>query len=110
MGPPRLALIPLASIAAAFAFAGCGEIDSGTLEEEIADDNDLGAVEIDSVSCPDGEESETGNTFECTIQTATDDEVTVDVVDKDGANGDVVYLPDRKARLAATAAATQQQN
>ena len=110
MGPSRLALIPLASIAAAFALAGCGEIDSGKLEDEIADDTDLGTIEIDSVSCPGGEESETGNKFECTIQTATEDEVTVDVEVTDGENGDVVYIPDRKELDEANAAAAQQQN
>ena len=91
----RLGLVVL------FAFvlvgAGCGdeEIDSGELEDNIRAglEEELASQgrseTVDSVDCPDGEESETGNTFECTAAYSDGSSSTIEAEVTDGDDGDV---------------------
>jgi hypothetical protein len=59
----------LVLIAAAFAFAACGEstIDSGKLEGDIKSDAEQEGLVLDAVDCP-SPEVEEGNRFECTVE------------------------------------------
>jgi hypothetical protein len=88
-------LVACGAVIAAIALAACGTIDADQLETEIEDgvSGDLQKfdVSVESVSCPDDIESETGATFECTITTDTDQELAVEVEVTDGDNGDVEY-------------------
>jgi hypothetical protein len=70
--------------AAALALAGCGgsTVDNGAMEEDLATQLsadagvDPGDVEV---TCPEDEEAEEGNRFECTLTAPNGDEVTVEV-------------------------------
>ena len=71
--------------------AASGKIDQGKLEDEISADASaqLGAVE--SVSCPDDIESDTGETFTCSIDYSDGTTGTADGTVTDGDAGDVNY-------------------
>jgi hypothetical protein len=100
--------LPVAGLAAlaALGLAACGSIDGDKLEEEIG--QGLSAelqqidVAIETVACPEDEESETGNKFDCTVTTEAGDELAVNVEVTDGDNGDVKYqfAPDALRELA----------
>jgi hypothetical protein len=76
-------------LAALLGLAGCGALDAGELEQRIT--TDLGPeveekfdVSVEEATCPEDEESETGNTFACTLSTdAGDLPVRIKVVDGD---------------------------
>lgn len=80
----------LALPAAALALAACSStIDSADLEsqltEKLSADAGVDPAKV-SVACPDDEESEKGNEFDCTLTAPNGDEVTVNVTitDDDG--------------------------
>lgn len=81
----RLAKLGVAAVAVvALGVAGCGTetIDADDLEGQLAEQlAPQGGVEPEdiSVDCPDDEESEQGNTFECTLTAPNGDEVPVSV-------------------------------
>jgi len=94
----RSAFLPLALallIAAAVTLSACkaevsvgGEttVDSGDLEEQLADQlaPQVGAKPSDAtVSCPDDQEAEKGARFSCTLAASNGDEFPVDVTLKD---------------------------
>lgn len=70
--------------AAALALAGCGgnTVDNGAMEEDLATqlsaDAGVDPAEVE-VTCPEDEEAEEGNRFECTLTAPNGDEVTVEV-------------------------------
>ena len=65
------------------AVAGCGStVDSEQMEEDLANQlSEQAGVEAADVSvdCPDDEEAEEGNEFDCTLTAPNGDEVTVNV-------------------------------
>jgi uncharacterized membrane protein YgcG len=101
----RLAVVPI-TLLAAVGLAACGTIDGDKLADEIesgvSSDLQQFGVSVGSVSCPDDEESETGNTFDCTVTTDTDTQLTVNVEVTDGDDGEVEYefAPDAIQELA----------
>ena len=77
------------------ALTGCGGIDTDKLEDEIAADSEAQlegtGISVDSVTCPDDIDSETGEPFECEIAWSDDTTGTVDGEVTDGDAGDVEY-------------------
>lgn len=79
----------MAAVAAAgaLALAGCGGIDSGQVEGEIAKDIEAEVgVRVASVECPDDIEKKKGLTVQCTARGENGGEAVVDVtqIDDDG--------------------------
>lgn len=86
----RTASVALVAVGAALVLAACGNtIDSEDLEGKLATELSADAgVDPDgvSVSCPDDEEADEGNEFECALTAPEGDELTVEVriTDEDG--------------------------
>ena len=91
-GIAAAAIIALASLA-----AGCGStVDSGQMEEDIADQlsKQAGVDAADvSVDCPDDQEAEEGNKFDCTLTAPNGDDVTVNVTITDGGDSFEAEVP-----------------
>ena len=75
----------------------CGGIDTDKLEEEMStdaqeqvDDSGVDAT-VESVSCPDDIESETGTEFECQLEFSDGTAAVANGEVTDGDNGDVEY-------------------
>jgi uncharacterized protein (UPF0333 family) len=94
----RIGLVLAAVIAAtSLAVAGCGNsVDSEAMEEDLAAqlsaDANVDPADV-SVSCPDDEEAEEGNQFECTLTAPNGDEVTVEVTLTDGGDSFEAQVP-----------------
>ena len=88
-----LAVAALATVA----LAACGDIDSGKVEDSIRSglekelDQQGGNITLESVDCPDGQQSETGHTFECTAEDSEGNTATIEAEVTDGDNGDVTW-------------------
>jgi hypothetical protein len=93
----KLSILGVALVA--LGVAGCGDIDAGELEDsirsgleqELQSQGGGGGVTVESVDCPDGEKSETGNTFECTAEASDGSSATIEAEVTDGDNGDVSW-------------------
>jgi Domain of unknown function (DUF4333) len=78
--------------------AGCGgdEIDTGQMEQDLVGQLSLDAG-VDpaqvSVECPEGEEAEGGNEFQCTLTAPNGDEVAVDVTITEGGDSFEAVVP-----------------
>ena len=72
---------------AALALAGCGDLDSAQIEDEIAKDIEAETGVRASVDCPDDIEQKEGLTVQCTARGENGGEAKVDVtqIDDDGA-------------------------
>ena len=86
-----------ATVAFAFVAAGCGNtVDSGQMEDDLADQlsEQAGVDPADvSVDCPDDEEAEEGNEFDCTLTAPNGDEVTVNVTITNGGDSFEAEVP-----------------
>ena len=88
----------IAIVAAGLLVAGCGgdEIDTGQMEEDLVGQLSLDAgvdpAEV-SVECPEGEEAEEGNEFQCTLTAPNGDEVAVDVTITEGGDSFEAVVP-----------------
>jgi uncharacterized protein DUF4333 len=93
----RAATLVLALVAMAAFVAGCTEtIDTGQLESDLTDQlsGQAGVNPADvSVSCPDDEEAEEGNKFNCTLTAPNGDPVTVEVTITDGGDSFEAEVP-----------------
>ncbi len=90
-------------VAALLALSGCGNtIDSADLEDQLREklSADAGVDPANvSVACPDDEESEKGNEFDCTLTAPNGDEVTVNVTITDDEGGfDAVVPPQQSTK------------
>lgn len=87
----------LALTACALLAAGCGStVDSAQMEEDLAEQlaPQAGAEPAEvSVDCPDDEEAEEGNEFECTLTAPNGDEVIVDVTITNGGDSFEAVVP-----------------
>ena len=89
MGARPLHVDPLrallaAATAGAFALSGCGGIDSGQVEAEIAKDIEAETgVRVASVECPDDIEKKEGLTVQCTARGENGGEAVIDVTQVD---------------------------
>jgi Domain of unknown function (DUF4333) len=93
MGSARnLIVVGLLAAGLALAFAGCGGIDSGKVEDEITSVSEEEIGPVDSVSCPDDIESETGTTFECEVQFSDGNTGVADAEVTDGDEGNVEFV------------------
>lgn len=96
-GRIRLGMVAVLASALALALSGCGGLDSDQLEDEITADSETSLQEagsdvtVDSVTCPDDINSETGEPFECTIDWSDDTTGTVAGEVTDGDSGEVEY-------------------
>lgn len=89
--PPRIlhavAGLTFASLALSVAACGGSTIDSGQMEEDLTEqlsaDAGVDSAEV-SVDCPEDEDAEEGNEFECTLTAPNGDEVAVTVTITDG--------------------------
>ena len=86
-----------AVLVVSLALVACGGIDTGELEDEISSDaqqqvDDSGVdATVESVSCPDDIESETGTEFECQLEFSDGTSAVANGEVTDGDNGDVEY-------------------
>ena len=83
--------------AASLAVAGCGNtVDNQAMEEDLAEqlsaDANVDPADV-SVTCPDDEEAEEGNEFECTLTAPNGDEVTVAVTLTEGGDSFDAVVP-----------------
>ena len=82
--------------------AGCGNtVDSGQMEEDLTTQlsEDAGVDPADvSVDCPDDEEAEEGNKFDCTLTAPNGDEVIVNVTITDGGDSFEAVVPEQQFR------------
>ena len=97
MNGARMPTAVIAIVAAGLLVAGCGsEIDTGQMEEDLVGQLSLDAgvdpAEV-SVECPEGEEPEEGNEFECTLTAPNGDEVAVDVTITEGGDAFEAVVP-----------------
>ena len=86
-----------AALIVVFVIAGCGStVDSGQMEEDIAsqlsEQAGVDAADV-SVDCPDDQEAEEGNKFDCTLTAPDGDEVTVNVTITDGGDSFEAVVP-----------------
>jgi hypothetical protein len=88
----NLIVVGLLAVALVVVFAGCGGIDSGKVEDEITSVSEEEIGPVDSVSCPDDIESETGTTFECDVQFSDGSTGTADAEVTDGDEGNVEFV------------------
>ena len=85
------------AVLASVALAACGGIDTGKLEDEMSTDaqeqvDDAGVdATVESVSCPDDIESETGTEFECQLEFSDGTSAVANGEVSDGDEGDVEY-------------------
>ena len=90
-------LVAATALLASVALVACGGIDTDKLEEEVSSDAqeqvDSAGLDgmVESVTCPDDIESETGTEFECDIQLSDDVSLTAQGEVTDGESGDVEY-------------------
>ena len=90
-------LAAVATVAFAALAAGCGNtVDSAQMEEDLAtqlsEQAGVDAADV-SVACPDDEEAEEGNKFDCTLTAPNGDEVTVNVTITNGGDSFEAEVP-----------------
>ena len=87
-----LALLAMAAVA-----AGCGEsVDSEQMEKDITADFAKGAgfePSEFSVDCPDGEDAEEGNEFDCTLTAPNGDDIVINVTITEGGDSFEAVVP-----------------
>ena len=88
------------SLAIVFVLAGCTKtVDSGQMEDDIAsqlsEQANVDAADV-SVDCPDDEEAEEGNKFDCTLTAPNGDDVTVNVTITDGGDSFEAEVPEQQ--------------
>jgi Domain of unknown function (DUF4333) len=91
-----------AVLALAFLAAGCGNtVDSGQMEEDLvtqlSEQAGVDAADV-SVDCPDDEEAEEGNQFDCTLTAPNGDEVTVNVTITNDGESFEAEVPEQQFR------------
>jgi hypothetical protein len=85
------------AVLASVALVACGGIDSDKLEDEMSTDaqeqvDDAGIdATVESVSCPDDIESETGTEFECQLEFSDGTSAVANGEVSNGDDGDVEY-------------------
>jgi hypothetical protein len=94
----RLVLSAPLAVFAAFLLAGCGgeTVDAGQMEEDLQTQLSADAgvdPEQVSVDCPDDQDAEEGNEFDCTLTAPNGDEVTVNVTITDGGDSFEAEVP-----------------
>ena len=87
-------------LAVALVVAGCGStVDAGQMEEDLAtqlsEQAGLDAADV-SVDCPDDEEAEEGNKFDCTLTAPNGDAVTVNVTITNGGDSFEAEVPEEQ--------------
>ena len=98
MNGARMPTAVLAIVAAGVLVAGCGgdEIDTDQMEQDLVGQLSLDAgvdpAEV-SVECPEGQEAEEGNEFQCTLTAPNGDEVAVDVTITEGGDSFEAVVP-----------------
>ena len=98
MNGARMPTAVIAIVAAGLLAAGCGgdEIDTGQMEQDLVGQLSLDAgvdpAEV-SVECPEGQEAEEGNEFQCTLTAPNGDEVAVDVTITEGGDSFEAVVP-----------------
>lgn len=94
----RRRALPAALIAVALIAAGCGSsVDADQMEQDIIADFVKGAdfkEEDLAVDCPDDQDAEEGNEFDCVLTAPNGDEVTVNItITDDGDSFEAVVPP-----------------
>jgi Domain of unknown function (DUF4333) len=98
MNGARTPTAVLAIAAAGVLAAGCGgdTVDTGQMEEDLvaqlSSDAGVDPAEV-SVECPEDEEAEEGNEFQCTLTAPNGDEVAVDVTITEGGDSFEAVVP-----------------
>jgi Domain of unknown function (DUF4333) len=98
MNGARMPIAVIAVVAAGVLVAGCGNetVDTGQMEEDLtaqlSADAGVDPAEV-SVSCPEDEEAEEGNEFQCTLTAPNGDEVAVDVTITEGGDSFEAVVP-----------------
>jgi hypothetical protein len=93
----RKRLVSAVALLASVALVACGGIDTGELEDEVSADaqqqvDDAGIdATVESISCPDDIESETGTEFECQLEFSDGTSAVANGEVTDGDDGDVEY-------------------
>ena len=97
MKPKFREIAALATVAFALLAAGCGStVDAAQMEDDLATQlsEQAGVDPADvSVACPDDEEAEEGNEFDCTLTAPNGDEVTVNVTITNGGDSFEAEVP-----------------
>jgi hypothetical protein len=97
-GRVALAIAPLLVTLGA---VGCGgeTVDSGQMEEDLrtqlSDQAGVNAEDV-SVDCPDDQDAEEGNKFDCTLTAPNGDEVTVNVTITNGGDSFEAEVPQQQ--------------
>ena len=89
-----------ASLALALVAAGCTKtVDSGQMEEDLRDQlaqqANVDPADV-SVDCPDDQDAEEGNKFDCTLTAPNGDEVTVNVTITNGGDSFEAEVPQQQ--------------
>jgi hypothetical protein len=91
------AVVATAILSLALVVAGCAKtVDSGQMEEDLASQlsKQAGVDAADvSVDCPDDQDAEEGNKFDCTLTAPNGDEVTVNVTITNGGDSFEAEVP-----------------
>jgi Domain of unknown function (DUF4333) len=101
MNGARMPRALLAIAAAGLLVAGCGEetVDNGQMEEDLVEqlsaDAGVDPAEV-SVACPEDENAEEGNEFQCTLTAPNGDEVAVDVTITEGGDSFEAVVPQQQ--------------
>jgi hypothetical protein len=91
----------VAIVAAGSLVAGCGgeTVDTGQMEEDLVEqlsaDAGVDPAQV-SVECPEDEDAEEGNEFQCTLTAPNGDEVAVDVTITDGGDSFEAVVPQQQ--------------
>ena len=91
-----------ASLALALVAAGCTKtVDSGQMEEDLRDQlaqqANVDPADV-SVDCPDDQDAEEGNKFDCTLTAPNGDEVTVNVTITNGGDSFEAEVPQQQPK------------
>jgi hypothetical protein len=93
----RKCVAAVVALLASVALVACGGIDTDKLEDEVSADAqeqvDAAGIDatVESISCPDDIESETGTEFECQIDFSDGTAAVANGEVTDGEDGDVEY-------------------
>lgn len=95
--PRRRRALPAGLLALALTAAGCGSsVDADQMEQDIITDfvegTDFKEADL-AVDCPDDQDAEEGNEFDCVLTAPNGDEVTVNVTITEGGDSFEAVVP-----------------